>query len=162
MILRLSAKLAKKLHEVPTQSLPLDPNPFADWSAHLFTAARTQHILIVNTASLFSVVMHGKGITDATIFLRQALNRIRETLQEEGHEFLFERLIAPHINRVLISKALNRQVTGSMNELIHFARVYLTERGLSPYESSILLNGVPMGQLRYAFPRDALLDMPLK
>jgi predicted YcjX-like family ATPase len=117
MILRLSAKLAKKLRETPTQSLPLDPNPFADWSAHLFTAGRTQHILITNTASLYSVVMHGKGITDATVFLRQALNCIRETLQEEGQEFLFERLIAPYIDRVLISKALNRQVTGSMNEL---------------------------------------------
>lgn len=38
MIFRLSQKLAKKIKEAPSQSLPPDPNPFADWSAHLFTA----------------------------------------------------------------------------------------------------------------------------
>ena len=37
MIFRLSQKLAKKLKEGSLPSLPLDENPYADWSAHLFT-----------------------------------------------------------------------------------------------------------------------------
>ena len=57
MIVRLSGKLAKKIGESPTESLPQDPNPFADWSCHLFRADRVQYILITNTPSLYSMVM---------------------------------------------------------------------------------------------------------
>ena len=52
MIIRLSQKLAKKLHETALPSAPLDENPYADWSAHLFTVARTQYIIFANTKSL--------------------------------------------------------------------------------------------------------------
>ena len=52
MILRISAKLGKKIHLAPDRILPADLNPFADWSAHLFTADRTQYVLISNTISL--------------------------------------------------------------------------------------------------------------
>jgi hypothetical protein len=48
MIFRLSQKLAKKLKEGTLPPLPLDENPYADWSAHLFTADRTQYILLTN------------------------------------------------------------------------------------------------------------------
>ena len=58
MILRLSQKLAKKLKEGTLTSLPLDENHYADWSAHLFTADRTQYIIVTNTQSLYSVVMY--------------------------------------------------------------------------------------------------------
>jgi hypothetical protein len=64
MIFRISQKLAKKLKEGELPSLPLDENPYADWSAHLFTVARTQYIIMANTKSLYSVVMYGTGITD--------------------------------------------------------------------------------------------------
>jgi hypothetical protein len=64
MIFRLSAKLGKKLKFSPTEVLPAHTNPFADWSAHLFTADRAQYILISNTISLYSRVIFGRGITD--------------------------------------------------------------------------------------------------
>lgn len=51
MTIRLSAKLGKKIHHSPTETLSADENPFADWSAHLFTAERAQCILVTNTAS---------------------------------------------------------------------------------------------------------------
>ncbi len=63
MIIRLTAKLGKKIKNIPSATLPPDSNPFADWSAHLFTAERRQYILVANTSSLYSVVMPGKGIT---------------------------------------------------------------------------------------------------
>ncbi|MCL4195363.1 MAG: hypothetical protein KJZ87_26730 [Thermoguttaceae bacterium] len=66
MIFRLSRKLAAKLKEGSLPSLPLDENPYADWSAHLFTADRTQYIIISNTKSLYSVVLYGRGITDSS------------------------------------------------------------------------------------------------
>jgi hypothetical protein len=52
MIFRLSQKLAKKLNEGKLCEMPLDENPYADWSCHLFTADRTQYIIMSNTASL--------------------------------------------------------------------------------------------------------------
>ncbi len=66
MIFRLSQKLASKLKEGSLPSLPLDENPYADWSAHLFTADRTQCIIISNTKSLYSAVLYGRGITDSS------------------------------------------------------------------------------------------------
>ena len=57
MILRLSQKLAKKLKAGKLTDMPLDDNLFADWSCHLFTADRTQYIILSNTASLYSCVM---------------------------------------------------------------------------------------------------------
>ena len=69
MIFRLSQKLAEKIKEAPSRSLPPDPNPYADWSAHLFTAERTQYIILTNTPSLYSAVVYGRGIATASQFL---------------------------------------------------------------------------------------------
>jgi uncharacterized protein DUF6933 len=45
--------LGKKIHLAPARWLPADANPFADWSAHLFTAERVQYLMLTNTASLY-------------------------------------------------------------------------------------------------------------
>jgi len=118
---RLSQKLAKKIKEAPTQSLPPDPNPFADWSGHLFTAERTQYIILTNTPSLYSLVMYGKGITDDSLFIDRALSAMREFMVDDGVEFVYRRLIAPASGTVRFSKALNRAVTGSMNDMVYHA-----------------------------------------
>jgi len=77
MILRLSTKLAAKIHEAPKVCVSPDANPFTDWSAHVFTAGRTQYILLTNTSSLYSVVTLGRGITDYSEFIDAALTAMR-------------------------------------------------------------------------------------
>jgi len=62
MIIRLSAKLAARFDFTPPKILPLDDNPLADWSGHVFTAARTQFMILTNTASLYSTVFYGRGM----------------------------------------------------------------------------------------------------
>ena len=57
MIFRLSQKLCTKIDAGKLRHMPLDENPYADWSCHLFTADRTQYIILCNTASLYSCVM---------------------------------------------------------------------------------------------------------
>lgn len=42
MILGLSQKLNTKIKAGKLEEMPLDHNPYADWSCHLFTADRTQ------------------------------------------------------------------------------------------------------------------------
>ncbi len=155
MIFRLSQKLAKKIKLQPTHSLPLDANPYTDWSAHLFTAERTQLVIVTNTASLYSTIMYGKGITNDDQFIERTQGVIREFMVDDGQEFIYRRFIAPATGTVRFSKALNRSVTGSMNDLIQSARLWLIERDLSPFDTSCKLNETPMSALNYRNPREA-------
>ena len=154
MILRLSQKLATKIKIAPKICAPPDPNPFADWSAHLFTADRAQYILLTNTASLYSVVTFGRGITDDAQFLDVALSAIREYMTEDGTEFIYRRFVAPASAQVRFSKALSRSVIGSMNDLVRHATWWLVERELSPFDTSFKLNEIPFAALRYKYPRE--------
>ena len=56
MIFRLSQKLNDKIKAGTLPALPLDDNPLADWSAHLFLADRTQYILLSNTGDSWRVL----------------------------------------------------------------------------------------------------------
>ena len=155
MIVRVTAKLGKKIHLNPKKSLLADDNPFADWSTHLFTVERTQYILITNTASLYSMVMFGKGITEGGQFLSRITSNMGEFIRDDGFGFIYERLIVPSMERVSFSRALNRSVTGSMNDLVFQAKFGLIEREMSPYDVSFGLNEVPMSYLKMGRPKDA-------
>lgn len=147
MIFRLSQKLSAKLKEGSLPSLPLDDNPYADWSAHLFTADRTQYIIVSNTKSLYSVVMFSKGITDYSEFIDRALSTLREFMEDDGQSFVYQRFIAPTSGSVRFAKALDRSVTGSINELVKFAKAWLEEDELSPYDVGFKLNDILLSAL---------------
>src|SRR5213082_2929741 len=119
MIFRLSQKLNAKIKAGALLALPLHENPLADWSAHLFVAARTQYLLLSNTKSLYFTVMYGTDITDDGRFIERALENIREFIEEDGQTVFYRRSLAPASASVRFARALNRTVTGSMNELIH-------------------------------------------
>ena len=161
MILRLSQKLAKKIRAGKLIDIPLDENPYADWSCHLFTADRTQYIIMSNTASLYSCVMYGKGITNDSRFIERALSTIREFMEDDGQQFVYRKFIAPASGSISFAKALNRSVTGSTNELIGSAQMYLVEDDMAPHEVGFKLNGILLSTLKnaagrkYAEPRDA-------
>ena len=147
MILRLSQKLNTKIKVGTLKAHPLDANPYADWSCHLFTADRTQYILLSNTPSLYSVVMYGKGITDDSIFIDRALSAIREFMEDDGQAFVYQRFVAPSSGVVTFAKALNRSVTGSLNELTKFAKLWLTPGDISPFDVGFRLNDVLMSAI---------------
>jgi len=147
MIFRLSQKLAMKLKESDLPVVPLDENPYADWSAHLFTVARTQYIIVANTTALYSVVMYGKGITDYSEFISRALSALREFMKDDGQSFVYQRLIAPTSGNVRFAKALDRSVTGSINELVKFATCYLQDDEISPHDLGFKLNDILLSAL---------------
>ena len=161
MILRPSQALAKKLNEGSLPSSPLDENPDADWSAHLFTADRAQYIMVTNTPSLYSVVMFGKGITNGGVFIDRALSAIREFMEGDGQAFIHQRFVAPASESVRFAKALNRSVTGSMNDLIKHAKLWLAEGDISPHDVGFRLNDILLSALArsksdfYWKPREA-------
>ena len=159
MIFRLSQKLAKKLKTPLPKSVPADPNPFADWSGHLFTADRTRYLILTNTPSLYSTVIFGKGIANDSQFLNRALSSIREFMVADGQAFIFRQFIAPAAGTVRFAPALNRSVTGSMNDLVDEAQMRLTEDESSPFDVGFMLNGMPMSYLGYQTPRDAFKNL---
>ena len=155
MIFRLTQKLAKKIRLAPLQALPPAQNPFIDWTANLFTAGHAQYIIVTNTASLYSLIMYGRGITDDNELIRRTLSFMREFMTDDGCEFLYRRLIAPHAAGVSFSKANDRRVIGSMNELIFESKFYMIEQRLSPFETSCRINETPMSYLDYNIPKEA-------
>jgi hypothetical protein len=161
MIFRISQKLNSKINVGTLPTLPLDENPLADWSAHLFIAGRTQYIILSNTQSLYSTMMYGKGITNQSQFVERAFSSIRELMQDSGLEVAYRRSIAPAAGSVQFAKALNRSVTGSMNDLIGHATMWLAEDNRSPHVVSIMLNDILLSALArsksfpYGKPREA-------
>jgi len=160
MIFRLSQKLNAKINAGALRALPLDENPLADWSAHLFVAGRTQYLLVSNTRSLYSTVMYGRGVTTDSHFIERALGGIREFMEADGQAFAYRRFIVPATASVRFAKALDRSVTGSMNDLIKHATYWLAEGDQSPFDVGLRLNDIPMSALAssgssYGKPREA-------
>jgi hypothetical protein len=160
VIFRLSQKLSTKIKEGRLPEMPLDEKPYADWSGHLFTADRTQYILLSNTPSLYSCVMFGRGITDDHSFIERALSTIREFMEDDGQEFIYHKFIAPASGTVSFAKALNRRVTGSLNELVMEATTSLASGEVSPHDvgfelNDLLLSAVAPEGETYGRPKDA-------
>ena len=159
MIFRLSQKLNSKIKAGGLSVLPLEDNPFADWSAHLFVAGRTQYILLSNTESLYSTVMFGKGITTDSNFIERALSSIREFMEADGHESVYRRLIYPETGTISFSKALNRSVTGSMTDMIRFTTAMLVGDEMPPRDIGFKLNEIPFSWLKYGTPLATFKNM---
>ena len=154
MIFRLSQKLSTKIKAGPLNAMPPGDNPYADWSCHPFSANRTQFVILTNTKSLYSCVMYGKGITDDSRFIERAQSTIRESLGDDGQAFVYQKFIAPASGTVSFAKALSRSVTGSMNDMIYHAKMWLIENELSPFDVGVKLNEMPMSALGYENPRE--------
>jgi hypothetical protein len=165
VILRLSQRLNTKIKAGKLTENPLDENPYADWSCHLFTADRTQYIIMSNTKSLYSCVMYGAGITDDSRFIERALSTIREFMEDDGQAFAYQRFIAPASGSISFAKALNRSVTGSMNDLVNHAKHWLAEDDLAPHEVGFRLNDILLSALArsksdfYWKPREAFKQL---
>jgi hypothetical protein len=165
MIFRLSQKLNSKIKAGHLAALPLHGNPIADWSAHLFAADRTTYILLSNTKTLYSTVMYAKGITNDNHFINRALSSIREFMTDDGQEFAYRSLIVPDCASVVFAKALNRSVTGSMNDLIDQATAWLAAGDLSPHDAGFRLNEGLLSSLaankseRFGKPREAFKSL---
>jgi hypothetical protein len=147
MILRLSQKLCTKIKAGTLKAMPLDDNPYADWTCHLFAADRTQYILVSNTQSLYSCVLYARGITNGGVFIERVLSSLREFMEDDGQSFSYQKFVAPASSTVSFAKALNRKVTGSINELTHFAIAWLEDEDVAPHELGFQLNDVLLSAL---------------
>jgi len=147
------------------ETLPLRQNPFADWSCHIFPANRSQYILLSNTKSLYSCVMPAKGVTNQKYFVESAMNCIKDFTAYDANQWAFRKFIAPEFETIQFSKALNRSVTSSLNQLVDCAQGLLIDCQMSPHEVGFKLNDFLLSSIaekkseRYGKPREAFLRM---
>ena len=160
MIIRLSTKLASKIKAGKLGEIPMDESPLADWSATLFTANRSQYILLCNTKSIYCCLMFGKGITNDGVFIKRSLSTIREFMGDHGQSHVYQEKIAPASASVRFAKALNRSVIGCMNDHVFGAKIFL-DLELSNPDIASKLNETPMSSLidangrKYVSPKEA-------
>jgi hypothetical protein len=147
MIFRLSQKLNAKVKAGKLETIALADNLFVDWSCHVFNVSRTQYIIFCNTDSLLSCLSLRKGVNNPESLTKRGMETIGSFLTELGHEGIFDEHIAPAVEHVQFAKALNRSVTGSMNELLLHAQ-YDLDAGLSLGEATKRLIEIPMSGLK--------------
>ncbi|MFC1551918.1 DUF6933 domain-containing protein [Candidatus Latescibacterota bacterium] len=153
MIIRLTKKLAKKIHSLDAMNnlLPAK-NPYLDWSANLFRSEQVQYIIITNTVSLYSMIMPGRGITDHKNFIDGVMIAMRDFLIVDDNEAIYSLFIEPNISPMMFAKSLNRSVTGSMRELIFEAQFLFRYKDLSLWDISRRMNETPMTLIQNLSP----------
>lgn len=67
-------------------------------------------MLVSNTATLYSAVFYGKGVTDANQLINRVLDGLRDITKGDGFESIYEKRIVPETGEFLLSKAANRSV----------------------------------------------------
>ena len=164
MIFRLSQKLNDKIKVGKLGTMPLDANPLADWSAQFFAVGRTQFIMLANTKALRSTVLIAKGITSGADFVELALGGVRGIFEADGHAGVYEQVVAPACTSIFYAKALNRSVTGSLNDMIKHASYWLALGDVGMAAISARLKETPMSALGrpsspYGFPRDVFEEI---
>src|SRR5262245_21581008 len=108
--------------------------------------------------------MYGKGIADSG-FIDRALSTIREFMADDGQFYAYDRFIASASTSVSFAKALNRTVTGSVNDLVKFAKHWLIDDEISPHDLGFRLNDVLLSALAtgkshgYGKPNEAFRTM---
>jgi hypothetical protein len=155
MIFRPTQRLCTKIKAGPLSEAPQHDNPYADWSARLFTVDRAQYVLLTNTPSLYSLLMPGRGITEETTFLDHAIEAMRHYMQDDGLSLIFSNFIVPATGAVSFHKPLSRSVTGSMNEMVFEAKYFMSSGDFSIFDVNERLNETPHASLKFAFAREA-------
>ena len=155
MILHLTDSLAKKLGETYLPACRVGRDKFADWSACLFTADRTQYILFSNTATLYSMVSYGRGVTDGNRLIHDLIDTMRDVTKHDGLEAVYDARIVPGLNTFSFTRALEGAVAGALSELISVAKLHLAGGEISPYDVSFVLNDVSFPYLKGQSPLGA-------
>ncbi len=159
MIFRLTQKLARKIKVTPTAALPPHDDPFLDWTAHLFMVSRWQCIILTNSASLYSVILPGKGTPNKAAFIENGVKALRENLAQEGILDLFKTRIAPATNSIRFSKTGDRSVLGSINDLTFHTRWHLIDEGLPLSLVNYRINRIPQTKLKHCFSIEELVAL---
>ena len=161
MIIRFTDKLAKKLKLGPITKIDGHPNPYLEWYANYFTANRVQYILVTNAASLLTIVMYGRGISDYDLFQEQFISQFGDYLKEIDCELIFDRIIIPDMGATILSKNIDKSVTGSMTRMIYFFKLKLEANDMSPWDLTEYINTTNFNAIDFQEPVEAFKTLKL-
>lgn len=162
MIIRFTEKLSKKLKIGPITKVLRDPGPFLEWYANLFTANRTQFILVTEAKSLLSVVIYGRGVVDDNVFISHFLSFLREYLDEKGHRLIFEQIIGPNSVQITLSKTVSKSILGSMNDMVGMSKFMSQRKDVSPMCLTEFINRTPFKAIDYKSPLKAFGNLRVR
>lgn len=159
LIIRLTQALNARLKVPPLHESQLHQNPLLDWSARPFAVEATEHLLLCNTPSLYSVVLSDTTFTDVAPFTERVLGVVWAVLEESGCGS-----VGRGVGPTQFAKFLDRSVTGSMNELVAHATALLDDRSVSIQEvglrlNEVLLSALGRGVRKYGTPREAFAEL---
>ena len=155
MIIRVTGKRAKQVGINPMDSLPLADNPVTDWTCRVFELHKNESLmLITNTASLYSFLTPANGLETTEQFGNGLGHYLERQLLADNFWSIFKKRLVPEMYDILLTKALNRSVSGSMTDMIKLAKYMLIEDGKSLEETSAQLNETPFKAIDYTHPRD--------
>jgi len=147
LTIRPTKMLARRLAlELPV-ALPTVTNRVADWCVHEFRISRHRHLIFCNTASLYPVVCHARGVTDRNSLVERLAEALKEGLEGTKLEKHYQRWIVPELAAVQWAPIPGRSILGSMNDLIFAARCGYEDRNYSVVEMSRWLAVTPLSVL---------------
>ena len=157
MILYLSKQLADRLKcSVSLQGMPVVQSGRLDaWSGHCFRIGRVEHVMMMNDACLYTILMPARGLTSIDSFLKAFLPKVAEV----WHRFDFE--FDTQNQQVNVLKRTNRSLIGSMNDAIqatkfHFEYIREEVHEFGPIDIEERLNMVPYKAIQYSAPFELL------
>lgn len=162
MIIHFTQKLRKKidLPEVTTGTVAAGAH--LRWYANLFKIGQTQFILTTNAASLYSVVIFGRGIADSSDYLLRFLPALRDQLESNDMEMIYLRCIAPHTGAITLAKTESRSVLGSMNDMVNACEFFIDREFPDPWRMGEGINNTPYKAIGHRLPRKAFAQLPLE
>ena len=157
MILHLSKQLIERLKcSISLQGVPVIQAGRLDaWSGHCFRIGRVEHVMMMNDASLYTILMPARGLTSIGSFLKVFLPRVAEVWHQHHAEFDIKN------QEVIVLKRTNRSLIGSMNDAIlatkfHYGYTPDEPNRFGPTSIEERLNMVPYKAIQYAAPFELL------
>ena len=160
VIIHASRDFAKRLRcelSLPGEKI-VQSGRLDSWSAHFVRIARKPVVLMMNDATLWSVIIPASGVTTLPKLLPIFLNQVAEVWGSHGVGF------DPLNQSVVFFSRSNRSLIGSMNDAVsqmHFSYRMAREenRPMDWDEMATALNRMPYGALKYDRPLDRMAEL---
>jgi hypothetical protein len=150
MILHLSNALTKRLKcPVSFKGTPvIQANRLDAWSGHCFRMGKFEHVMMMNDASLYTIVMPARGLNSINAFLSGFLPRVASIWSANGGQF------DPLNQEIIVLNRTNRSLIGSMNDAIHSAKAFYEFKIGEKFQRTLEyhLNNTPYKTLGFESP----------
>ena len=128
------------------------------WSAHYVRINRKPVVMMMNDATLWSIIIPATGVTTLAKLLPVFLQRVGEVWASHDAEF------DPSNQNVVFFSRSNRSLIGSMNDAVsqmHFSERMAREenRPMDWNEMETYLNRMPYGAMKYDRPLERMAKL---